>query len=111
MKKLLESSAAIARPIVLAASLTLISLAASADDAAQTEEVMPDAAPSAGAMVFDLVIVRPLGLIATILGSGVFLLQLPLDLIQGKPPVDPAQKLVVEPARYTFDRPLGVMDY
>ncbi|WP_428310995.1 hypothetical protein [Hydrocarboniphaga sp.] len=73
--------------------------------------MLPDSAPSAGAMAFDLVVIRPLSLVATLLGSGLFLLQLPLDLIQGTPPVDPAQKLVVEPARYTFDRPLGVMEY
>lgn len=66
--------------------------------------------PSAGAMAFDLVIVRPVGLVATVLGAGLFVLQLPLSMIQGVPPSDPAQKLVVEPAEFTFKRPLGAME-
>ena len=106
------TAAAALRPIALAAALSLTSVPAFAEEAVpQGEEVLPDNAPSAGAMAFDLVVIRPLSLVATMLGSGLFLLQLPLDLIQGTPPIDPAQKLVVEPARYTFDRPLGVMEY
>lgn len=66
--------------------------------------------PSAGAMAFDLLLVRPVGLVATVLGAGLFVVQIPLSLIQGTPPSDPAQKLVVEPAEFTFKRPLGVMD-
>lgn len=66
--------------------------------------------PSAGAMAFDLLIVRPVGLVATVLGTGLFVLSLPLSLVQGEPPSDPAKKLVVEPARYTFQRPLGEME-
>ena len=66
--------------------------------------------PSAGAMAFDLLIVRPVGLVATVLGAGLFVLQLPLSMIQGVPPSEPAEKLVVEPAEFTFKRPLGVME-
>jgi len=110
MKKLLENPAALIRPLLLAGALSLASSTAFAQ-LPPAEEAPLDDAPSAGAMVFDLVVVRPLSLVATLLGSGVFLLQLPLNLIQGTPPIDPAQKLVVEPARYTFDRPLGVMEY
>lgn len=69
-----------------------------------------DGSPSAGAMAFDLVIVRPVGLVATVLGAGLFVLQLPLSIIQGEPPSEPAKKLVTEPAKFTFDRPLGVME-
>jgi len=69
-----------------------------------------DGTPSAGAMAFDLIIVRPVGLVATVLGAGLFVLQLPLSMIQGEPPSKPAEKLVVEPAQFTFKRPLGVMD-
>lgn len=69
-----------------------------------------DGQPSAGAMAFDLIVIRPLSLVATILGSTLFVLQLPLAAIQGEPPLGPAEKLVVEPARYTFERPLGVME-
>lgn len=113
MKIRSAASAAALRSFVLGVSLTLASATAGAQPppGAPVDETMIDTAPSAGAMAFDLVVVRPLSLVATLLGSGLFLLQLPLNLIQGTPPVDPAQKLVVEPARYTFDRPLGVMEY
>lgn len=69
-----------------------------------------DDTPSGGAMAFDLLVVRPVGLVATILGAGLFVLQIPLSLIQGEAPSDPAKQLVVAPAKYTFDRPLGQMD-
>lgn len=111
MNHFFDLTAAAVRPVALAIGLSLASLGAHADEPAPGEDVMPDDAPSAGAMAFDLVVIRPLSLVATMLGSGLFLLQLPLDLVQGTPPIDPAQKLVVEPARYTFDRPLGVMEY
>lgn len=69
-----------------------------------------DSAPSAIEMAADLVIVRPVSLVATVLGTGLFVLQLPLALIQGEKPSDPARKLILEPARYTFTRPLGDLD-
>ncbi len=98
------------RTIVLAALLGSAISAAQAQSQGVVEDPQQDYAPSAAAMTFDLIIVRPLSLVATLLGSGLFLLQTPLALIQGTPPFDAAQKLVVEPARYTFDRPLGQME-
>lgn len=71
---------------------------------------VPNNAPSGAAMAFDLVIVRPVSLVATVLGTGLFVLQLPLSIVQGVPPADPARKLVLDPARYTFSRPLGQMN-
>ena len=49
-------------------------------------------------------------LLVTVLGTGLFVLQLPLSLIQGTPPSDPARKLIMEPAKFTFERPLGAME-
>ena len=57
-------------------------------------------------MVADLVIVRPLSLVGTVLGTAFFVVQLPLAAIQLDVET-PARKLVLEPARYTFVRPLG----
>lgn len=99
MRKIISGAA-------LGAALTLFSSLASADEFRENL----DGKPSAGAMAFDLVVVRPVGLVATVLGAGLFVLQLPLSLIQGEAPSDPAQKLVVEPAKFTFDRPLGVLE-
>ncbi len=65
---------------------------------------------SAAAMAFDLIFVRPLGLAATAVGEALFIVSLPFSAMGGN--VDAAaQKLVVEPARYTFNRPLGQIDY
>lgn len=97
-KSILRAAAAAA--LVLSASVTR------ADDVPG----MIDDSPSAGAMAFDLVVVRPVSLVATVLGTGLFVLQLPLSLIQGEPPSAPAQKLVVAPAEFTFSRPLGAME-
>lgn len=66
----------------------------------------PEHAPSAAAMSADLLLARPLGLVSTVAGTGVFILSLPFTLISGS--VDTAaEKLVADPAIYTFDRPLG----
>lgn len=61
----------------------------------------------------DIMIYRPLGLIATVVGSAVFVGISPLTALTSiSPPHDAfektAQLLIVNPAKYTFDRPLGV---
>lgn len=66
--------------------------------------------PSAGAMVFDLILVRPVSLVATVLGTGLFILNLPLSVFEKNAPAQPFHQLVVEPARYTFTRPLGALN-
>lgn len=63
-------------------------------------------APSAGAIIADVVLARPAGLAATVVGSAVFLVALPFALLTGSTDVA-AERLVVEPASYTFARPLG----
>jgi hypothetical protein len=63
-------------------------------------------APSAVAMGADALLVRPLSLAATVLGSAVFVVSLPLSLL-GMNAGQAADRLVVEPAKYTFVRPLG----
>ena len=62
--------------------------------------------PTADTTAADLLIARPGGLAATILGTAVFVVGLPFTLINGSTE-QAAQKLVVEPAQYTFTRPLG----
>ena len=70
----------------------------------------PHEEPSAAAMPFDLLIVRPLGLVTTVAGAGLFVLSVPFSAIQGKSPLDAADTLVVQPAQFTFTRPLGESD-
>jgi len=57
-------------------------------------------------MVADTLVARPGGLAATVAGATVFLVSLPFSLISGSTP-EAAQKLIAEPAAYTFTRPLG----
>jgi hypothetical protein len=90
----------------VAACLVLMAHAATAADV----EATPDAQPSGGAMVFDLLLVRPVSLVATVLGTALFIVQLPLAVIQGDEGSHAGEKLVLAPARYTFTRPLGQME-
>ena len=65
--------------------------------------------PSGAAMMFDFAVVRPVGIIATALGSVVFVISLPFSALGNN--VDTAsEKLVKDPAAYTFSRPLGVFE-
>jgi hypothetical protein len=65
-----------------------------------------DTTPSATAMAADLVVLRPLSLVGTVLGTVVFIAGLPFEAISGDV-AGPARRLVVEPAEFTFTRPLG----
>ena len=64
----------------------------------------------AKAMMFDLVVLRPLGLVGFAVGTAFFIVSLPFSLLGGNTG-EAAQKLVVAPAKYTFTRPLGAEDY
>lgn len=69
-------------------------------------EPMYSSSPSGEAMVVDAALARPLGLIATALGAVTWVISLPFSLPSGSAG-EAAQRLVVDPARYTFKRPLG----
>lgn len=89
-------------------ALLMLACSAQADQNVQSSHDQPQySAPSAGAMAADLILVRPVSLAATVLGTGLFILDLPLSVFQKGGPAQPFQRLVVEPARYTFTRPLG----
>jgi len=57
-------------------------------------------------MMFDLVILRPLGLAGTAVGTVFFVASLPFSVLGGNTG-EAAEKLVLEPAKFTFARPLG----
>ena len=63
----------------------------------------------AEAMVFDTVFLRPFGLLATVFGSAIFVVSLPFSIPGGNTGVA-AKKLVADPFRYTFKRPLGQIE-
>lgn len=56
----------------------------------------------------DIIVVRPLGFVATVLGSALFLVSLPVAAISGSTE-ETAEALVYTPGRLTFTRPLGEM--
>ena len=74
--------------------------------AALAQEYFETEDPGGGAMLFDLVAVRPIGLIATAVGTATFILTWPFSAL-GRNSDVAAQKLVKDPASYTFTRPLG----
>jgi hypothetical protein len=57
-------------------------------------------------MVADALLVRPLGIVAIVLGAGLFIISLPFSLL-GQNVGEAGSKLVVDPATFTFVRPLG----
>jgi len=65
-----------------------------------------DDRPSFMAMFADGLLVRPLGLAGLVVGSATWLVTLPFSALGGNVG-EATQKLVVEPAEFTFTRPLG----
>ncbi len=70
---------------------------------AQEAQVKPK---SAGPVVTDALIVRPMMVVRTLFGVGTFLVSLPFTA-PGDHVAEAAEVLVLEPARKTFLRPLG----
>ena len=61
---------------------------------------------SAPAMTADLLVVRPVGIVATGAGFCVYLLSLPFSYLGGNTE-EAWSALVKDPAKFTFTRPLG----
>lgn len=65
---------------------------------------------SAAAMAGDAVVGRPLGLASMVLGFGLFVVSSPFSALGGN--FGEAWRiLVVKPAKFTFTRPLGEIDF
>lgn len=73
---------------------------------APAQEHLQDLDEKAGFMAGDFLVVRPLGIAATAVGAVLYVLSLPFSLAGGNEE-EARQKLVVDPATYTFTRPLG----
>jgi len=61
---------------------------------------------SAGKMTFDMVILRPAGIIGTLAGTFIFLVSFPFSYAGGNHE-EAFESMVKKPAEYTFKRPLG----
>lgn len=86
---------------LLVASLATILMA---PQLGYSQEVEED--PSALAMAGDLIIARPVGLVATVVGSALYVISLPFSLAGGNAK-QAGKTLVVEPVMTTFVRCLG----
>ncbi len=86
--------------LTLIVCLTVAFPAAAADPARSPKDI------SAGAMAADLLLVRPLGIAATVAGTVLYMVSIPFSAPGGNH-LDAREKLVHEPARFTFQRPLG----
>jgi predicted outer membrane protein len=88
--------------LFMAMALVLIPLTATAlaQDFADQPEI------SADMMAADLVLVRPLGIAATVIGTVFYVVAYPFSAMGGNTE-ESYQKLVVEPAKHAFKRPLG----
>ncbi len=86
--------------LMLLASLIMFTLPMQS----QAEEIYE--APSAVAMALDGLIVRPITLVATVIGSAIWIVTLPFSLLGGNA-MDAADSLIMTPARATFIRCLG----
>jgi hypothetical protein len=85
--------------IILIASLIFFTHAAAFAESRSGEKIAAD-----------LVIMRPLGVAATVVGTAVFVVSLPFALITNDVPKT-AKELVVDPFNYTFERRLGDFKY
>lgn len=96
----------------LAAATTAVALAVSPMAAIGAERNSGDFLESnvtddSGVMMADIVFARPLGVVGSVVGFGLFILSLPFS-IPSNSGAEVAEQLVSEPLRYTFQRPVGV---
>lgn len=72
----------------------------------QAQDYFEAREPGGGAMIYDLVVLRPVGIVATAVGSVAWLISLPFSALGDN--VDQAtDKLIKTPGKFTFVRPIG----
>jgi hypothetical protein len=83
-----------------------LSASAAADSTNASFSSEADNTPSSGAIAADILLLRPLGFAGTVLGTAIFVVGLPFEALSGDIS-GPAKRLVAQPAKFTFARPLG----
>ncbi len=92
---------------LVAGTLVLTSLTLPSVASATAYDYMADSTePTGSEMMADAFLMRPFMLVSTVVTTATFVVMLPFSLLGGNVG-ESADKLVVEPARYTFTRPLG----
>lgn len=87
---------------ILVAALVFIPFGTSA--LAETKANVKDI--DGGAMAADFLFARPVGILAIVAGSALFIVSLPFSALGGNVK-NASQKLVMDPVNFTFKRPLG----
>jgi len=90
----------------LTAALVILPAASNHALASDAAAASDEESPSLGAVGADLLAVRPLGIASTVLGLVAYVVSLPFS-IPGGNSGNVWENCVVEPAGYTFARPLG----
>ncbi len=88
---------------MLSAAMVSLPMTASASDYAFENT---NSAPTGGEMLADAFLVRPVMLVGSVLTTATFVVTLPFSVIGGNVG-EAANRLVAEPVKYTFARPLG----
>ncbi len=91
---------------LLAAVFALSSLALPVTAGASDYYMDATAEPSGGDMLADAFLLRPVMLVGSVVTVATFVVTLPFSALGGNVK-ESADKLVVEPLKYTFVRPLG----
>lgn len=91
---------------VMAGSLAISAMTLPLSASAQGYDYMEDSGPSGGTMLADAFLMRPFMLASTVFTTATFIVTLPFSALGGNVN-ESAEKLVKEPAAYTFTRPLG----
>jgi hypothetical protein len=99
----------IALMFLVAAALLLPALPAQAQQNAYLQQRFVQE-PSAAWMALDTLTFRPVGVVGTVGGIGLFMGTLPLTLATGTAG-DASRAFIEQPARWTFQRPLGRRGY
>ncbi len=81
----------------------LVSLSVTPLSAAEKKEPSPDE------VAVDLLLIRPIAFSSVIVGAGIFIVSMPFTLPTGNLNLA-GRKLVVEPWKYTFSKPLGYLE-
>ena len=74
--------------------------------AAFASEYLEREKPTGGMMMWDTLFMRPIGIVATAVGSVVWLVSYPFAALGGNTD-ESTQALVADPFEWTFERPLG----
>ena len=94
------------RPVVASVLASTMLFAAMAPVTAQAAESSKLDRPGEMAMIGDAVFARPLLLVSTVVGAGLYVVTLPFSLLGGNPG-EAGEVLVLNPGKNTFVRCLG----